>query len=802
MRFLKLFFRRNLVNNKLTYLNIIGLTLGMFTFLFIFSYVFTEYSYDQHLAGSGEIYHLEQEVDQHGTKTRYSCTATPMGITLKNELACIESFATFGSIFETEILLVDESEFLSPSVLYANAGFFRTFQYKAVSGNLQHALEPGKMAITRSAAKKYFGTEQVVGESAKLLHDKKEPLTVTVAAVVEDIPYNSNVKFEMVCSIDDYLHLIGKWWGETWNAIPVQTYVKLKKGTDPELAKQQINTVAGKYMNNQDKDTWGTTTVHLEKISEKHFRKEYTMSHPTERFVGKSSLKALFLVGLITLVISWLNYINFLVFQNTKYFKEIGIRKISGSSTRRLVASMISESALLSAIPVCFSSALFFAVSPALYNLFHFQGMENSQINFGIFWGITLGLMFAGSILSSVVPVVKLTSFTPLEVLHQKAKHALHSGKSSPIVLTFQFVLSILLIGSILCINAQMKFLGKQKLGFTKENILVLSPPITPDAASYNQKMELFRKEALQIPGVEALSASGSIPGKKTGTVNFGIKNKPETINKYQGVTQDGDYFDVIDVRFVAGRNFSKLPELCRNQIIINETLLRKLGFSNPAEAIDQPTNYGDATIIGVVEDYHHTSLHDHVMPTLFRYDLNSLTYLMVKFRNSINEQQVATLKNKWEKVFNGNPFEYTFLEDQYSQQYNEDNQLSSVVLIFSLLSIFITVLGLIGTSLNNAYLKTKEIGIRKVNGAKVSEVMTMLNIDVVKWVAIAFVIATPVAYYAMNKWLENFAYKTSLSWWIFALSGLLVLGIALLTVSWQSWTAATRNPVEALRYE
>ena len=428
--------------------------------------------------------------------------------------------------------------------------------------------------------------------------------------------------------------------------------------------------------------------------------------------------------------------------------------------------------------------------------------MGNSQIDYTVFWSIAFGLMFGGTVLSSLIPSIKLTRLHPLDALQQKGGHSLHSSTGRPIVLTLQFVLSILLISSILGINTQMQFLEKQKLGFTKENILVLSPPITPDVGVYCQKMELFKNEASQIPGVEALSASGSIPGKKTGTENFGLKNRKETINKYQGVTNDGDYFEVIDTRFLAGRNFSKLPEQCRNEIIINKTLLHKLGFSNSTDIIGQPTNYGDATIIGVVEDYHHTSLHDNVMPTLFRYDLNNLTYLMVRFRNGINKQQLTTLKSKWEKVFSESPFEYSFLDDQYSQQYSEDNQLSRVVLIFSLISVFITVLGLIATSLNNAYSRTKEVGIRKINGAKVSEVMAMLNKDFVKWVAIAFVIATPIAYYAMRKWLENFAYKTSLGWWIFALAGLLVLGIALLTVSWQSWKAATRNPVEALRYE
>jgi len=801
MKFLKLFFRRNLVNNKLTWLNIGGLVLGMFTFLFIFFYVYTENSYDQFLPDAKEIYHLETEIRKNDANSLYSTSPIPLAEAISNEVAGIENWGTYCSIFETGVLNNGESDFLNPDVLYANEGFLKIFHYRAISGNLGHALEPGKMVITRSAAKKYFGTDQALGKSVRLLHDKKEPLWVTVDAVIDDIPYNSNVQFEMVCHIDDYLRVVGQ-WVDSWGIKAAQSYITLKKGIDIAEVQQQITGVVNKYMNNENTDTKGIARVLAENISEKHFAKDYTLQHPTERFVSKASLQILFLVGLITLVISWLNYINFMIFQNTKHFKEIGIRKIIGSSRGTLIFSLIKESLLLTLIPVSLTIMLFLLVSPPLYKLFQFHSMNNIRINSGQFWLFTLVLLLVGSTLSSILPILKLTNFQPVELIQNKLKRSPHSGKSGPVILTVQFVLSILLICGIIGINRQMKFVDKLSLGFTKENILVLSPPITTDVAVYNQKMELFKKEAMQISGVAALSAASSVPGNKLITEHFGIKNREETINKYLGLSTDGDYFDVINARFLAGENFNKVPDLRKNEIIINETLLHRLGFTNPADALHQQTNYGDAQIIGVVEDYHHTSLHDNVKPMLFKFGLDRLTYFMIRFRDRVDTQQISLLKSKWEKIFINSPFEYSFLDAEYDLQYQEDKQLSRVVMLFSILSVFITVLGLIGSCLNNTYLRTKEIGIRKVNGAKVSEILALLNKDYVRWVLVAIVVATPLSYFAINIWLENFAYKTPLTWWIFALAGLLALGIALLTVSWQSWRAATRNPVEALRYE
>ena len=799
MKFLKLFFRRNLVNNKLTYLNIIGLTLGMFTFLFIFFYVYTERNYDQFLPDAKEIYHLEFAVDKNGTRSLYSTTPIPLAEAIYNEVPGIENWCSFCSIFETRVLNNGESDFLNPEVLYANQGFLSMFHYKAIEGNLEHALEPGNVVITRSAAEKYLGTSHAVGKKIKLLHDKKEPLNVTVEAVIEDIPYNSNVKFEMVGNIDDYLHMVGK-WVDSWFIKASQSYITLKQGSDAALIEKEIAAMVNKYVNNANIESQGIATVSMENISRKHFRKEYILQHPSETFVSETSLQVLFLVGLITLVISWLNYINFQIFQNTKYFKEVGIRKIIGSNKRKLILSMIKESMLLTAIPVMATLFLFSTVSPTLYKGFSFQ-MEHIQINTRLFWGIAICLFFIGSFLSSIYPILKLTSFQPLKMI-RKQTVPVKTSKRGSLVLTTQFVLSILLICSIIVINRQMKYLDQQKLGFTKENILVMAPPITNDLSNYGQKMKLFKEEASHISGVVALSAASSVPGKKLITEHFGLKNREETINKYLGLSCDEDYFDVIDAPFLAGENFSKNHEISKNQIIINESLLHKLGFTNPADAIHQLTNRDQKEIIGVVADYHHTSLRENVKPTLYICELNRLAYFMIKSKNEITQSQIDVLSNKWNAIFSDSPFEYTLLETEFNQQYLEEKQLSQVVLLFSLLSIVITMLGLIGSCLNNTYMRTKEIGIRKVNGARISEVLIMLNKDFVKWVVVAFVIATPIAYFAMHKWLGSFAYKTELSWWIFALAGLLALGIALLTVSFQSWKAANKNPVESLRYE
>lgn len=801
MLFLKLFVRRNFIKNKLTYLNIVGLILGMFTFLFIYYYVYVESHYDEYLADSEEIYHLELNIKKNGQNMLYSSTPIPMAETLYKEVPGIENWSTYCSIFETSVLDNGKSEFLNPQVIYANKGFLSTFHYKPLSGNLKTALEaPGNTVITRSAAIKYFGTDQVINKDIRLLHNKKKPLVLTVKAVIEDIPYNSNIKFDLVCNLDDYLNMIGDWVAQ-WFIKPSQSYITIKKDADLEGIKHQITSVVDKYMNSSGDPGRGISFPKIERISEKHFKKNYTLQHPTERFVSKTSLKILFFVGLITLIISWLNYTNFLIFQNTKFFNEIGIKKVLGSTKRKLSLSLLQESLILISIPVLLTLILFFTISPLFYKIFD-QNMDNIQINSFQFWIPTISVFLLGTLFSTLIPIIKLVSYQPIEMIQNKMKISSYSGRNNYIFLIFQFVLSALLIIGIMGINSQLTFLDEQPLGFNQENVLVMPAPISENEIAYEQKMGLFKDIVEKNHAIAALSATSTIPGKRMITEHFGLKNKEETINKYLSLSADYDYFNVIDVNFLAGRNFSRIPELVKEEIIINETLMNKLGFSNPEDVINLETNKTNTKIVGVIKDYHHTSFHDDIQPMLFQYGLDRLAYLIVRFKGQINYEQIAFLKDKWDNIFTNSPFEYSFLKDEFKLQYKEEKQLSKIVMFFSFLSVIITILGIIGTCFNHTYTRTKEIGVRKVNGAKVSEMILLLNKGYIKALVLAFMIAAPTAWYFINLWLQTFVHRTNISWWIFVIAYIILFIVIFISVAWPTWKASKMNPVKALRYE
>lgn len=694
MNKIRIFIRRNLINNKMTYLNIAGLVLGMFTFLFIYFYVYAENNYDQFVPNANNLYHIEWEVQKNGTNSLYSTTPIPLAETVYKEVAGIKDWATYCYVFETDVLNNGESDFLDPDVFYANPGFLSMFNYKAVFGNLKNAIEPGKVVITRSAAKKYLGTENAVGKQIKLLHDKKTPLIETVAAVIEDIPQNSNVQFEVVGSLDDYLNLVGQWVGN-WYIKPSQSYISLEEGVTIAQVENELDNVLDKYVNSKNDVSQGQVAVTLEKISEKHFRKNYTFQMPNETFVSKFSLQIIFAVGVITLLISWLNFINFLNFQLSKRLKEAGLRKIIGSSRWQMAVNLLKESLLITAIPMAITLVLFFWLSPAVYKLFQIS-IEKVVIDYFIFWPMVIGILLIGSIFSAFQPILKLTAFQPLELLEKKRKLLSSSQKGSFIIMA-QFIFTIVLICSILAINKQMDFIQKQELGFTAEHILTLSPPMTSSFESYVQNMGRFKEEASRLPGIVGISASSSVPGKKLTTEHFGLKNREETINKYLGLSCDEDYFNVIDAKFIAGRNFSPIPDIQKNEIIINRVLAQELGFTNPADALNQLTNWGEKRIIGVVENYHHTSLRDNVQPMLFKIGLDRLSNLMIKSEKQLDATQLDYLKHHWNTDFENSPFEYTLLDNIYKNQYNGEQKLSRIVLIFSIFSIIISVLGLIG---------------------------------------------------------------------------------------------------------
>jgi putative ABC transport system permease protein len=416
------------------------------------------------------------------------------------------------------------------------------------------------------------------------------------------------------------------------------------------------------------------------------------------------------------------------------------------------------------------------------------------------------GLFITGAVFTGLFPALYLSRFSPVLVLKGKGQSGSRAmGRFKNSLVIFQFTISVILIAGTICINHQLSFISQHDLGIKLDKVLVIEGPQAINRETYLNNLEAFKNTLLSQSQVDNIAVSTSVPGKEiTRSRVFGIPvsgvNTEKTIDV---IGIDNRFIDTYGLKILAGRGFDQPFQSQANQLVLNESALVYFGFNNPQHAIGKRLTSGnqESYIIGVVKDFNHKSLKELPKPIAFS-NLPFNQYYSLKIHPENVKQLIPEIEKAWNTFFPGNPINYYFLNDSFNQQYKADQHFAKLFMAFSVLAIFIACLGLLGLSSYSTALRTKEIGIRKINGAKISEILTLLNLDFVKWVIIAFIIATPLAYYTMHIWLENFAYKTELSWWIFALAGLLALGIALLTVSYQSYKAAVKNPVESLRYE
>ncbi len=520
-------------------------------------------------------------------------------------------------------------------------------------------------------------------------------------------------------------------------------------------------------------------------------------------------------IGLLILILAFVNYINLSITGFLERTGEIGIRQVIGSKKRQIVAQLFTEALTFNFLAIFFGWIISKISAPAISRLTGFEfAAVSPEFSGAYLFVILLGLLFIGSILASLYPSVMVASGQNVETLKGHTATVLRF-RMNKYLLVFQFTVSIALIVATLVNYKQINFMRSQDLGINTERIVVMEGPnAINQQLEFEQTVQKLRNEVASYPTINQVSACSAVPGKVNIASRplFQLAQEKDGAKEIKEIQVDNAYFSMLDIKFLAGRNFSEASENNRQKVILNESSVKALGFSSPEDAISQKVGYhwaggvGECEVIGVVEDFHQHSLKYSKEPIGFYNELYSGDY-MIKISSGQNPSQniaetLTLLRNKWNNLFPDNPFNYYFLDSFFEQQYNSDKKFGNLFTLFTILGIFISCIGLFCLSVQSVARRNKEIGIRKVNGAKVSEILSMLNKDFIKWVAIAFVIATPVAWYALNKWLENFAYKTTLSWWIFAAAGFMALGIALITVSWQSLRAAMRNPVEALRYE
>ncbi|NQU50926.1 MAG: ABC transporter permease, partial [Bacteroidetes bacterium] len=769
-----------------------------------------ETSFDNYHANSANIYRLINEFNVPNKGIVYEeGQVHPLGQAIRNDFPGVDAVMTYyaekGQITIVKNNGSSEKFQENTGLVYAEPNIFKIFDFEFIAGDPSSAISNmGSAVIASSLAQKYFNlsaNEVYKAINNTFIIDNKT--TFRVSGIISDPPRNSDLPFKIIANYRDQTtsnpyFRNGTDWYEGSSAI--NCYLLLSDGISVSNVEKQLVPFDVKYFG--EESTHDQKYV-LQPLSELH---SGMCENYNNRQVSTRKLKFLSLIGLFIMIIASINFINLSAVQATKRFKEISVRKILGVKKYQLISQALSETVFISFIASI--AGLFIAQ----FMFVHLENIIGYQLNLELLKNTNTlffltAIVLGVGLLSGLYPALMLAGFKPSGTLKNafSLKNSSGSLTARRVLVIIQFTISLVLIIGTLVMHKQMNYFSNKDLGFNKDAILIST---LPDANT--NKLQLLKSNLLNYPGIEKVSYGTRSP-LADWKVNNAINYPTLEQNMYYGnlKTADEDYLELFQLKFIAGENYSAKKD--NGNAVVNRKLTELLGFMDPHEALGERIKYGrgnfEFAIVGVVEDFHAQSLHQNMENVIFSNFSRNNKEMAVKINPATAslsglKEAVERIQSEWQKTFPDVIFNYSFLDEQIASLYNEEQRTTRLVQLFAIIAIIIGCLGLFGLISYVTSVKIKEIGIRKVNGAKVSEILTLLNKDFIKWVATAFVIACPIAYYAMNKWLENFAYKTELSWWIFALAGLLALGIALLTVSWQSWRAATRNPVEALRYE
>lgn len=780
-------------------INVFGLSVGMAVCLLTGLYIENELSFDR----------FHEKEDRLFVIAGNSLTTPYSLATVLESVPDVEQTTRFW-IGNTISITPEKKEELQVDylVLLAEPSFFEVFSFPSVIGNASTALTaPDAVIITESMAQSYFGSENPVGKSLEFqrLGPGNKVNSMTINAVVKDPPPNSSIQFDLIAPLSSLGPQALQ--ENSWGFDLYETFVLTKYSISKNELSVRITEAIKHDVAPDTELTFSAlpfSDLHLSGLTEDGF---------------KSKPKYIYIFGtmaFLVLLIAVVNYINLITARATRQTKEIGVRKAIGAGRFQIICQFLIESVMLSTIALFVSLCLVKLALPAFNDLFGKKlTFWGSEYNFVL--PLLAGIVVLLTILASIYPAFVSSYNQPTKALYSAGNkttpfHIFGFRKS---LVMLQFTISVGLIIGTVVIYRQLKYVQNKNLGFNGEQIMV----VQMGGRMSSSVRESFRERILSHQGIVSATMSNAVPDRfhmgYTRPVNETAPQSQSNIEsvKFRPAVIDYDFIPTLQIKVLAGRNFSReFPTDVSHAYIINKAASELLGWS-PDEAVGKTFKLGTAEvpegeIIGVVDNFHIESLHQKIEPVVLQlHTLSPVGSMPFILAARIAPDQIQNAIKQIRQEFNqiappGTPFWYFFLDDHFEKMYLIEEQTGRIFTLFAVLALFISCLGLFAISQLTVISKTKEIALRKINGARVSEVLALLNQDFIKWVVIAFIIAAPVAYYAMYRWLESFAYKTNLSWWIFALAGLLALGIALLTVSWQSWRAATRNPVEALRYE
>ncbi len=772
---------RNFTRRPVTNLiNLLGLSISLALVIILSVYCYSELTTDNFHKNGERVYLYG--LDDH--------VYTP-GILKENidaKVPGVESTVRISGTWEAPVFQSENKEPFTSDLIFADKDFFRLFTYKFIEGNPETALkEPMSVAITKSLSHKLFGNESAMGRSIKLNNDK----SLIVSAVIEEPNANSCLTFSSVTNMATR-KIVQENEGEytEWGWCDFQTFLLLKKGVDRD---NTAKTILSLFPEESQKDYMNAKLTPLKKI---YFSKFSLFGSNYLVNGDKKKIQILLLVASLVLLIALINFINISSSQWQEKIRQTGVLKIMGATKFSILRNTLAESFLFFLAALIISIELVNVVSPFIKN---YTGIHYNQrlINSAGFIIISITIIILVSIALSILPALRISSSKVVDNL----KKTISSNKTGfsfrGFLVILQFTIAIVLISFTVLVQKQVRF-GSSNLGFNQNNIISIK--LTDQL---NKKKDVLKNILKEISAVKKISFSAFYPGNTNQSrdteVTLNGEKKPVSFDLFSA---DAEFFEMLGIKLVSGRLYTDDLSTDKNKIVVNETFLRENKIADPLGGTVVMGNSYE--IIGVIKDFHYKPLNQLIAPLAIRNEANT-SYCLIALQTKDFKSLYSTvnsIRKSMSDLSPSFPVEVTFFDQAIQNMYKSELRFRRTFSLFAVSAIVICCLGILAMSIFASQRSVKEIGIRKVNGAKIYEILLMLNKNFVKWVGIAFIIACPVAWFIMHKWLNNFAYKTEMSWWIFALAGIIALVIALLTVSWQSWRAAARNPVEALRYE
>jgi putative ABC transport system permease protein len=791
-------------------LNIFGLAIGVTCCLIIFQYVSYEKSYDKFNSVAKDIVRIRLDSYQQGNLAYQSATSYPaIGPTAKRELPDVEDYCR---LYNVQQLLVNEQKNVKFNELkgyYADPSAINMLGLNMVKGNPGEVLNSvNKMIVSKSFARKYFGDSNPIGKTL-VSKDQQLAESYMITGVFKDYPPNSHLVVDYIISYATF-GKIRRLQGDTqnstetgWGWYDFYTYLKLKPGTDLKKFDVRLSSFCDAHINSlgKNKGNHVRAELHVIPLTDIHL---YSNANQEAEVNGNGQVVSfLFLVGIFIILIAWINYVNLATARSVERAKEVGVRKVLGAGRSALVRQFLAESFMLNFIALTIAFFAAYLLTPSFNR---FIGRE-IVMGFTLPWTYLtefLVLFLAGSFFSGIYPAFILSGYQPVKVLKGNFKNTSSGIKLRKALITGQFITSVVLVAGTIIVYQQVSFMRGQKLGANINQTLVIKGAASLRDTVYSKVFQPFKQDALNITNVKNVTASSNVMGQEiywTRGVKRLAANSTEVTLYNLGV--DYDFIPSFGIEIKAGRNFSKDFATDKKTALLNEDAAKLLGFKDAKSAINQKIwPYDTLTIIGVVANFHQEGLKKSVQPMIVLLRPNSRDYYSVKVGTNNISATVADIKNVWDRYFPSDPFNYSFLDESFNRQYKSDELFGSIFTMFALLAILIACFGLAGLSAYNILQRRKEIGIRKVIGASVQQLLALLVTDFLRLGIIAFFISIPITWLLMNQWLQDFAYRIHISWLVFAVAGFVITLIVLATISFQAIKAATANPIKSLRTE